>query len=247
MRQVIPIICLLLLITAGPAPAQESARAIVARAVQAHGGIDRLAKLRADHIRVKGTLMLGAKPVAFVGQTLVQLPDRQKSIIQLSMDGKSQTLVQIVNGDQAWVTLDGQPQKIDAAALNEMRGALALARAMRLVPLLTDRTYELTALGEGKVGDRPVLGVKVSAKGRKDIRLFFDKETGLLVKTEHYLDDAAGKEVPQEEIYSDFRDLGGYKRPTKIAVFRKGGKVAEMEMVDVKYYESFPEAEFAKP
>jgi len=227
--------------------AQDASRAVIERAIQVHGGMQRLSQLRADRVKIKGSLFLNDKAVAFTGETLVQLPAQLKMTVQMNVENRTHTLVQVLNGEMAWVTLDGQPQKVEPAALAEMRQALALARAVRLVPLLTDKIYELTSLGENKVNDRVLLGVKVAVKGRKDLRLYFDKETGLLVKTAHNLDDSNGKEVEQEEFYSDFRNLGGFMRPVKLVGLRKGGKIMEAELVDVKYLDSIDSAEFDKP
>jgi hypothetical protein len=229
-----------------PIQAQD-ARVIIEKGVQAHGGMERLNRVQADRIKVKGLLYINSKSIPFTGETLFQMPNRLKNNFQLNLENRSVTLVQILNGEEAWVTLDGQPQKIEATAFAEMRESLALARAIRLAPLLMDRTYELSVLAETKVGERAALGVRVAVKGRKDLRLFFDKESGLLVKSEHMLDDGNGKELTQEEYYSDFRDLAGFKRPIKVSAFRKGAKVMEAELLEVKYYDRFDDAEFKKP
>src|SRR5205085_5028079 len=122
MRQTLSAIGLMVLIVAGPARAQDGPRAIIAKAVQAHGGSERLGQLRADRVKIKGTLLLGGKSVPFASETLVQLPDRLKSTISLTTGEKIHTVVQIINGEQAWVTEDGQPQQpINPAALSEMR------------------------------------------------------------------------------------------------------------------------------
>jgi hypothetical protein len=230
-----------------PVPAQDGSRAVIERAIQAHGGMQRLSQLRADRVKIKGSLFLNDKAVSFTGETWVQLPAQLKTVVQISQDNRTHTLIQVLNGEMAWVTLNGQPQKVEPAALAEMRQTLALARAVRLVPLLTDKIYDLSSLGESKVNDRVLVGVKVAIKGNKDLRLYFDKETGLLVKTAHALDDSNGKEVEQEEHYSDFQDLGGFKRPVKLVGLRKGGKIMEAELVDVKYLDAINGAEFAKP
>jgi hypothetical protein len=66
--------------------------------------------------------------------------------------------------------------------------------------------------------------VLATSKGQRDIRLFFDKKTGLLVKIERQaFDDATKKEVPQEEIFSDFKDVAGLQTPMK-QVWRRAGK-----------------------
>jgi hypothetical protein len=238
---------IVLMFGAAPLAAQETPRAIVERAIQAHGGRERLAQNRADKVKLKGTLQVGAKGIPFMAETTVQLPSQLKSVMELNDGNQKYTLVQILNGDQAYITVNGQPQPIEPAALAELRETLQLDRAVRLAPLLTDRTFDLAPLGESKVGDRPVVGIKVTAKGRQALHLYFEKATNLLIKSEHMLTDGRGKEVRQEQFYSDFRDLGGYKRPIKMTAFRDGKKVVEVELVDVKYLDKIDPAEFAKP
>jgi hypothetical protein len=233
---------------AGRAPAQEAARAVIERAIRAHGGQDRLSRVRADRVRLKGTLLLGTAKASFVSDVTVQLPAQFRMVTQLTLpDGKKQTQVHLLNGDKSLVTLDGQPQKVGPAALAEMRAKMELNRAVRLVPLLADRAFTLTPLGESRGGDRTVVGVKVTAKGRAELRLYFDKDTGLLVKTEHVLTDGAGREVREEGFYSDFKDLGGYKRPVKVAAYRGGKKIMEAELLDVQYLDKVDDAVFSKP
>jgi hypothetical protein len=241
---------LLLLLAACPVPAQETPRAIIERAIVAHGGAERLSRLHADKLHLQGRIVLpfkdGPHEVPFTTDQTQQLPGQFKSVARMNTD-KPYTLVQIVSGDKAYVTIDGQPLTPTPVAAARMRETLRLARMSHLVPLLSDRTYELVALGEAKVNDRTADGVKVTARGRKDIRLYFDRETGLLTKTEHFLDDGAGKEVLQEEFYGDFKDFGGFRRWTKLAAFLDGKKVMEAEVLDVKYFDKLDDAEFAKP
>jgi hypothetical protein len=233
------------LLLGGTAFAQETPRAILERAIKAHGGQERLAKIRADQVKLRGVLFLDKKEVAFTAETWVQLPAQFKNVIKFTTD-REHVLVQILNGDQAYVTIDGQPEPVAEPALNEMRDTLLLDRAVRLVPLLTDGLFNLAVLEETKVHDRPAAGVKVQVKGRKEMRLYFDKETGLLAKTEHLIDEK-GKEVRQEEYYSDFKELGGFRRPTKVLALRNGIKIMEAQLIDVKYLDKIDEAEFAKP
>jgi outer membrane lipoprotein-sorting protein len=238
-----------LLLLAGrvsPAAAQESPspRVILEKAVAAHGGMEQLARVRADWIRLKGTLFVGDKHLTFMGETTVQLPGQFKNVLTVTSGSETHKLVQVLDGEKAWVTVDGQPHKMSATALAEMRETLNLDRAIRLVPLLTEPGYQVAYAGESKVNDRPVVTLKVTAKGRKELRMYFDKETFLLVKTEHTLDDSMGKEVRQEAYYSDFRELGGYRRPTRIVAFRDGKKVMEGELLEAKYLERVPESEF---
>jgi hypothetical protein len=231
------------------AAADEPPADVIKRAIEAHGGMERLSKIQADWFKIKGWISSdGSKGRPFTAETFVQLPDQLKSVIELAGDDRKVTVVQTVDGDTAWVTIDGVPQaKINASALAEMRAVQHLDRITRLVPLLTDKKYDVSALGESKVNGQTAIGIKVQCKGHREVRLFFDKNTNLLVKAEHRLDDRRNKEVRQEEYYSDFKEFAGFKRPTKLSVYRDGKKMMEAELVEVKYYERFGEKIFAKP
>lgn len=238
----------LLIPTAAPtqAPADPDAKAILDKAIAAHGGKDQLARARADWVKIKGTLHLENQQIPFVGETWVQLPGQFKNALEVTNPKGTTRLVQVIVKDKVTMTLDGRPHKASPAALSEMRETLHLNNAIRLLPLLAQAdVYKVEATGEAKADDRTLLGVKVTARGRRDLRLFFDKESGLLVRTEQLLDDGNGKEVRQETVYLDFRELGGYKRPVKMAAFREGKKVMDAELVEVKYFEKFEDAIFA--
>lgn len=241
---------MLLLLAAFPAPAQVTPRAIIERAITAHGGMERLARVRAEKVRLQGKLIMPGKngplTASFAADQAVQFPGQFKYVAQLESDRKY-TLVQILDGDKAYITVDRAPLTPEPVALARIRESLRLARVTQLVPLLNDPVYELSALGETKVNDRTALGVKVVVRGRKDIRLYFDQQTGLLTKTEHLLDDGNGKEVLQEEFYGDFKDFAGYRRWTKMITLRDGKKLMEAEVLEVKFFDKLDDSEFSKP
>jgi hypothetical protein len=244
--------CLLVLVSCRAAVAQkpaDTARALIEQAVAAHGGEERLARDRADKVKFKGTLYVPDGPAAFVAETTVQLPAQYKSVMELTdRTGQKHTLIHILNGDKVTVQVDGKAEKVNDAVLAEMREMQQLDRAIRLVPLLRDRTFDMAPVEDVKVNDRPASGVRVTARGGKgELRLYFDKELGLLVKVENLLDDGAGKKLRQERYFGDFKDIAGYKRPMKVIAFRDGKKVMEAEMVDVKSFEKIDDREFQKP
>jgi hypothetical protein len=231
------------------APAQDPARAVIERAIQAHGGMERLSRNRIDRVRVRGALRVGNNIVPFTCDVLVQLPDQFKSTWQMSADARTLNIVRILNGDKSSITVNGQRQNVPPELDAEMRETLHLDRAMRLVPLLNDAAYQLTLLGPTKILDREATGIKVTTHSRKELRLYFDKDTGLLIKTEHNWKDPRTPqyEVRQEEFYSDYRDVGGYQRPVKTAIYRDGKRIFQSELLEVKYYDRIDPAEFAIP
>src|SRR5690349_16650606 len=96
-----------LLLAGRPAVAQETPRTTIERAIKAHGGLERLSLVRADKVKVKGTLIAAGKAAPFTALTTVQLPAQYKSVIELTVDGRKRVLAHLINGDRALVTVDG--------------------------------------------------------------------------------------------------------------------------------------------
>jgi hypothetical protein len=249
MKRTTPPVAFLFLLLSAAHPvsaADDSPRTIIERAIKAHGGQERLEKLKMDRVSLKGTITIKDKPVEFTGETTVSLPSQLRSVTRLMLEPNPQTIVQLLNGDKAIVTIDGQPVKVTPSTLQEIRDIMLLNRAARLAPLLADKSIELTALGESKVQDKQVVGVKVHLKNHSDLLMFFNKESGLLVKTQHVLEES-GKKITQEEFFSEFREVQGYTRPRKTVVYREGKQFMEMREVEVKYLDKVDETIFTKP
>ena len=80
MRKLLVVCVGLLAGAAGAARGQEEPRAVIERAIQAHGGMERLSRVRADKVTLKGTLVVSGRSVPFVAETTVQLPAQFKTI-----------------------------------------------------------------------------------------------------------------------------------------------------------------------
>lgn len=231
---------------ATPAPPDE-ARGIIERAIKVHGGEDALGRVQADRVKFKGNLVLRGHTVPFVDETTMQLPGRYKHMIEINDGTNRKTILYIINGDKMYVTVDGQTVKPDTATLSEIRNGMELQRAARLLPLLKDKSYQLSVTDEIKINDRPAVGVRIGGRGRKEMRLHFDKELGYLVRGEIQLEDGKGKKIRQHYFFGNFKQIGGYKRYTKVRAYRDGQLIMEAEMLDVKILDKVDETEFAKP
>ncbi len=238
MRTALALVVVAGLASAGQA--QEPPRALIERAISAHGGYDKLARVRADRVRFRGLLHVGGSSVPFTNEVTMQLPAHYRSVVVMTEKGRSRTIVHTLEGDQASITLDGQPQQVSGSHLAQLRQTLDLESALRLVPLLTDPSYTLSFLGAFAWQGKELLGVRVQGKGQRDLKLYFDRQTGLLVKAEHLLDGPGGKDVRQEAFYSAYREAGGYLRPGRLAAYRDGNKVMEAELIDAVPLDSPP-------
>lgn len=232
---------------AGEQSQAQRARAVVERAIEAHGGMATLSQARIDRVRLRGTMKLGEREIPFAAETVTELPKGFRNQVTLAPDtpGK-QVLVQLLHQGKPSLYLNGTPQTISPAQLDEFRETLLIQQAMRLVSLVRDKDFALDWAGKGMLNERPVEAILVRADGRRPLRMSFDLETGYLVRTSHTV-LVEGKPLLQEETYGDFRKLGLYKRPVKMVTTRDGKPLIDAELVDVRYPEKISEAEFLAP
>ena len=128
-----------------------------------------------------------------------------------------------------------------------MKDAKHMMTVGRLVPLLKDKSYELSVFGEAKVEDKPAIGIVVASKGKKDITLFFDKKTNLLAKIEHRTVEAGtGNEIGEERIILEYKNKDGIPFPKKVLVKHDGKTFLEAECLESVMLEAIDEAEFKK-
>lgn len=231
----------------GPAAANQPAgtdlakvaKQIISRAIEAHGGKAQLTKVHADRVKLKGKMVVGKTEVPYAADTMVQLPNQFRNTVQFNQGKKDVTMVQVINGEKVALWINGANQKLPLAMEEEIRQNFALNRAIRLVSLLEDPAFELAYLGKEEETDRNLLVVRVTRRGLRELRMFFEEKTGYLVKTEHPV-DYQGKPYLQQEHYSDFRDLSGFRRPVKMEIIRGGQKILEATLTQVNYPESIP-------
>ncbi len=221
-----------LLLVAANAPQATDPRALVEKAAEAHGGLANLEKHPAGTIAVKGAYLLRGQEIPFTGRSVYQLPDRIKSSMDLVLPGGQQSIVQILNGNQAAMYVAGIAQQVSDAQLQEMRLSAYCRNVCRLAPLLKDSKFTLASAGEKTQDGRKLLGVRVSHPGQKDVTLYFDAETHLLAALERPGFDANGKSVEQQDQYSDYRTAGGLKYAGKTRITQFGKPVLQSEVTE---------------
>jgi hypothetical protein len=244
-------VCVLLLAPALYADPADDAKAVVDKAIKAMGGSDKLAKAPATTFKCKATVSDdGKKEAEFSGTWSIQLPDKYRGEIELSHDGKTETVTLVINGDKAWAheTSKNKTEEAPADALAVIRadfGALHLAHS--LVPL-TGKEYKLSSLGEAKVDNRAAIGIKVERKDMPDVDLFFDKETHLPVKAEVRVKERTGaEEMVHTFLFQDYKEADGTKHFTKLTLNRGDKEAMVMELSEVKRQEKLEATLFDKP
>lgn len=228
------------------APAQDDPKDIIKKAIAAHGGTEKLDKYKGAKNSSKGTISIMGLELEFTSDTVSMYPAKQKSTIKMDVMGNAITVVQTIVGEKMSVTVNGMAQEVPDAQKAELKQSVELQRVMNLTPLLSEKGFELKSLGESKVNGKDVVGVSVTSKNLKETKMFFDKGSYLLKKIERKgTDPSSGNEVKQEMLMSDYKDVNGLKKPTKVTMINDGKKFMESTVVKQEVLEKIDDKEFA--
>ena len=109
-----------------------------------------------------------------------------------------------------------------------------------------------TALSDWRVGfppttieDKLVNIVQGTGAGKTRFKLYFEDETGLLVRQVRYAGTPIGM-VPTQVDYLDYRDVAGVKLPHKIVITWTDGR-SSIELSEIQPNVAIDPARFARP
>ncbi|HEV2948472.1 MAG TPA: hypothetical protein VGX70_13945 [Gemmataceae bacterium] len=226
--------------------AADDPKAVLDKGIKALGGEDNLAKVKAATWKSKGKLFIQGNANDFTLETTVEGLDHARSKFEGDFGGQKIEGTTVVAGDKGWRTFPESTEMDAAGVANEKRTLYLQVLSMTLVPL-KGNDYKLEAAKEEQVDGKPALGIKVTGPDKKDFVIFFDKESGLPVKTAGKVLNFMGEEVDQETTYSAFKDLGGIKKATKSETKHNGEKLLESETTEFKVLDKVDPKTFAKP
>ncbi len=228
---------------------QDESRAILNKAIKAHGGETKLAAIKAIQVKGKGKVNAMGMEIPFMIEISSQPPDKLKAVIEIDVNNMNFTVINVVNGKKGWNSVMGTTKEMDDKEMAEAKEQMHVETVASLVPL-KDKSYKLSPLGDAKVEGRAAVGVQVMKKGLRDVNLYFDKKTHLLLKSEYRAVEPFNKqEVTQEKLYLNYKDVGGgFKSPTRMIVNNDGKKFLDMEITETTPMENtFDDSVFAKP
>jgi hypothetical protein len=237
-------LCLGLALNAGQ---QDDVKALVKKAIKAHGGAKNLAKQKGLHVKASGTLDF-MNNLKFTTETFFQDPDKFKNVVEVEINNMNISIIQVFNGKRFWINAMGKTTELkDKKDIAELKENLYVENLTNLIGLL-DKGVTLSPLGEVKVNDKAAIGVRASSKGHREVNLYFDKKTHMLVKSESRpVDFQTKQEVSQEKYYSDYKLENGVQEPRKLIIHQDGKRHITLEIASVTFVERHEDSVFAEP
>jgi hypothetical protein len=208
---------------------------IVDKYVTALGGADAIRKVTSRVLT--GKILTGGNETPI--DVVVKAPNQRVSITHMSGGGESYTAF---DGTGGWMGSTGRPAREMSATesgASSLDAEFYLAlRLKEIFPQLRrGRPEEIAgALCETLIGSGP---------GRPPVRLYFDQNSGLLMRMARFAETPVGRNPTQID-YADYRDAGGVKIPFRWTLSRPNGRFT-IQIAEAKVNVPLDDAKFAKP
>ena len=192
-------------------PALPSADQVIEKWAQAVGA-DALRKVTS---RVqKGQLLgLGGRPSPV--DVVAKAPDKRISVVQTPR-GESITAY---DGSRGWLTGREGAHPMTAAESEAARLDADLQLPLHLKQLYAGFRVQPAE----RIGDRDAVLLVAANEGKPPLKLYFDAQSGLLLREQRYADTALGY-LPTQVDFGDYRDVDGVKVAFRWTLARPSGR-----------------------
>src|SRR5258708_7445107 len=242
-------------------PGQASAGEILDKYVQAIGGAERLAGMK-TYVAKGSSVGFGGLGGGGQVQILAKFPDQRATFINFPNNPGRGESFRTYNGREGWmetpltvledyqltgselegVRLDAQltfPGQIKQV-LSNLKVSIPVTISDLPGPA-SQTSKESAVLGQ----DRLTNVVQGTSAGGVLVTLYFDKESGLLLRTVRYGKSPIGR-VPTQIDYADYRDVGGIKMPFRWTFAWLDGRDS-IELKEVQTNVPIDEMKFGRP
>lgn len=227
----------LALLFGAPAARAQTVDEIIAKNIQAKGGVEKL----------KGTNSVKMTGVATVQGTQVPIVtvSKRPNMMRNEMEVAGQKMVQGFDGTSFWVSMPGMPaQELPDGPQTEI-----LKRNSQFDPVFIDykeKGHKIEYKGKETDAGKQVYHLVVTAKQGPVAHYYIDATTGLETKTVMEIEDPAMKGQLETRM-SDYREVDGRMIPFSMTQVMNGNTLAEMRFEKVEFNVPLDDALFKMP
>ena len=218
----------------GKEPSGPSGDQLLDKYLKAVGGATAIEKVTSRVM--KGSITFGDRNVPI--EIYSKDPDKRISYTH-TPDGDSITAF---DGHEGWLGVPGRP-------VREMHGpdidAASIDADMHLPAHMKYMFSKVEVHGKERVGEHDAYEVIGQRDGKTPIQLYFDEQTGLLLRLVRFGETALGR-LPTQIDYADYRAAGGVKIPYRWTLARPTGRFT-IQISEVKENVPVDDAKFVKP
>jgi hypothetical protein len=187
--------------------------------------------------RVQKGKLLAFGGQSFAAEVYSKAPDERVSVMHLK-DGDSVTAF---DGQRGWMSVPGRPAHMMSASENES----ARLDADLHFPVHVKTMYSKFTVKSGEKIDGHDTYLVGREEGRPPLRLYFDTDTGLLLRLVRYAQSPLGLNPTQID-YADYREADRVKVPFRWTVSRPGNRFT-IQVEEMKQNVPVDDGKFTAP
>lgn len=223
--------------TPAPTPAPPSTDQILAKYLEALGGQAAIDKLKTAVM--KGTYT-GANGAALPYEVYMAAPDKFYVLVTTQQGAVERGF----DGQVGWEKGARGVAPLPAGTLESLKQIFLFYSNIRI-------KEQFTSLRVGrreKIGDREVIPVAGRTADNRREQLYFDAETGLLVRRIRYTPTIIGI-IPEQTDFEDYRDVDGVKFPftVRVSSVEVGNPIGTRKYTEIKLNGPVDDSKFKMP
>lgn len=219
-----------------PTPAPPTADQILAKYTDAIGGQAAIDKMKT---RVMKGTYAGFNGAELPFEASLTAPDR----FYVTVTTPQGTTERGFDGKVAWEKNARGVNELGNPVLDQMKSMFLSFSNIKL----KEEFPRLRLGGRDKIGDRNVVIVSGTTADNHRARLFFDAETGLLLRRISYTETMVGV-IPEQIDFEDYRDVDGLKLPFTVKVSSvEPGLVSTRKYSEIKLNAPVDDSKFKMP
>ncbi|MCP3964600.1 MAG: hypothetical protein GY719_42770 [bacterium] len=223
------------------AEGEQKGRDLIAKAVEAIGGAERLDALETvrSEFQIEAQTPQGAMQMK--AKATLAMPDRMRWEMVLPFG----TMIQVLNGEGSFAQTPQGTQPLPEAARKDLNDTMKRF-PMVLLQHRDSEGFKAVATGAGELGGKSVEMVHLELDGQS-ATLGIDPESGQLVGIKYRGKNFMGAPGELVQTYSDFREVGGLTLGHSLVTTFNGEPMLSSTVVSTVLDEPIEDAEFEMP
>lgn len=226
--------CLFLAGLMGAAAWAQTADEIIAKNIEAKGGLEKMKAVQS--IRMSGKMMMGGGMEAPV---IMELARPNKLRMEFTFQGM--TGIQAYDGTTGWSVMPFMGKKDpEPMSADDLKQVEDQADIDGMLVDYQKKGHQVEYLGKGEVEGTPVHKLKVTKKNGDVVTLFLDADSYLEIKAEGKT-KVRGQEMEGETSFGDYKEVGGLIYAHSIQSKPKGAPAGAGMTITIEKVEVNPE------
>jgi hypothetical protein len=234
-------------VEAAPTPEEAAkAKAIIERAVKAHAETtQRLQKLRTFTAKGQGIAYMASGTLEGTRSATFAFPDSFRLTMELNVEGVNRTSIITFQAYTAWAQQAGQPAEEMGPENSIEIGNTVHAYWLATLMPLNDGSVTIGSIPNLTAAGKSMVGIRALRRGRPQVNLYFDNETGLLGRLTYA--DEIPRKIVKELQFGGYREFQGIKLPTTEVELHDGVKKASWTISEYQFLEKLDPGAFKLP